>query len=167
MQKEFWEKGLVIWQKYKLQIKTAAVVVVLAGGFIWGATAYMEYMDAQIKPVEAKTPADVKQVLAAREKSGCKNAEFFVKLNVLLRDVDNPESFFAVLDGMRFENGKVVYPRVSAKVQPQVLVTVKNFFDSLKIVNAEEFAQCVKFAHSAQNYNEAKVVMFMSTAAGK
>lgn len=135
----------------------AAVVVLLAGGLFYGA---VEYMDTQIKPVEARTPAEVKQVLAAREKSGCQNAKYFVNLNIMLRDIDNPDLFFAVLKGMRFENGKVVYPQVSE--QPRDFVAVKSFFDKINITTAEEFEQCIKFAHYAQNYKETQVVMFMS-----
>ena len=72
-------------KKKKFWAGTAAVLV--AGGLFYGV---VEHMDAQIKPVEAKSPEEVQQVLeASRAKpSGCRSAEDFVNLNIMLRDID-------------------------------------------------------------------------------
>ena len=141
-------------KKSKLWVGAAAVL--LAGGLFYGA---VEYMEAQIKPVEAQTPADVKKVLEAAnvKRSGCRSAEDFVNMNIMLRHVSNEDLFNAVLSGLRFENGRVVYPDTAE--QPHELMLVKKFFTQVNITNEKELKSCIMFVREAKAYHESKRVM--------
>ncbi len=135
-------------KKKKFWAGTAAVLV--AGGLFYGV---VEHMDAQIKPVEAKSPEEVQQVLeASRAKpSGCRSAEDFVNLNIMLRDIDNPELFNAVIKGLKFENGAVVYPQTDE--QPHELVIIRRFLEQANITNARDLNKCLMFVKNARSYH--------------
>lgn len=151
MQKRFW--GL---NSKKSKLLAGATALVVAAGVFLGA---IGYMDTQIKPIEAKTPADVQQVLEARKKkrTGCYNAADLVNMNIMLRAVDNPELFQAVLDGLRYENGAIVYPQTAE--QPHELAIVKKFFEQVNIVNMQDFEQCIMCIKNAREHYLSRQVM--------
>ncbi len=140
-------------KKKKFWAGTAAVLV--AGGLFYGV---VEYMDTQIMPVEAKSPEEVQQVLeASRAKpSGCRSAEDFVNLNIMLRDIENPQLFNAVLRGLKFENGAVVYPKTDS--QPHELVIVKRFLEQANIENEQDLRKCLMFVENARKYHTSQLV---------
>ncbi len=134
----------------KSKFWVGAVAAVLISGLFY---ATVEYMDTQIMPVEAKSPEEVQQVLeASRAKpSGCRSAEDFVNLNIMLRDIDNPELFNAVIKGLKFENGAVVYPQTDE--QPHELVIIRRFLEQANITNARDLNKCLMFVKNARSYH--------------
>ncbi len=142
-----------VWNK---KTKIGAGAAALVCGLFY---ATVEHMDAQIMPVEAKSPDEVQKVLeAGRKHNGCRSAEDFVNLNIMLREVDNPDLFNAVLSGVRFENGKLVYPAVAE--QPHELMLVKRFFEKINITSEKDFRRCLMFVKNAKSYHVSQVEMY-------
>ncbi len=98
-----------------------------------------------------KNVAEVKKQLLG----GCRNAQDFVNVNILMRNVQDFEHFSTILESLRFVDGEIQYPAVA--LNGAVLKELQSFFDKVNVFSEAELNNCVAVLQRAKQYNIARV----------
>lgn len=131
-------------------LKEADRQVVKASAMEETAAAAEETVAVAAEQPEKDMAAVKKQLLG-----GCRNAQDFISVNILMQSVRDFENFGEILEGLRFANGEVQYPEV-ARNGP-LLKELQVFFDRVDVFSEAELNNCVAVLERARQYNVARV----------